>query len=254
VGLLLVFFFCLNIKRTRSCHACVGPLPTSVDAIIDHLFYIYRAIMELDVYYEPWLHSTTVVLRKPRKPSYTTLKAYRPIGLLDTMGKLFSTLIADDLSFLSESQGLLPAHQFGGRRARMTTDSIHLVTYNIKQAWRRKKNAAALYLDIQGAFPNTVKTILLHNMRSRRVPAKYVAITKRLLTDRFTVLRFDDYTSEPIPLNNGTTQGCCLSMIFYAFYNTPLMEIANGPNETTAGFVDDVMFLATSDTLDEAHT
>jgi ribonuclease HI len=223
------------------------------DTIINHLFFIYRAIMELDVYYEPWLHSTTVVLRKPGKPSYTTPKAYRPIGLLDTIGKLFSTLVADDLSFLSESHNLLPAHQFGGRRARMTTDSIHLVTYNIKQAWRRKKNAAALYLDVQGTFPNTVKTVLLHNMRSRRVPEKYVAITERLLTNRFTVLRFDDYTSNPIPLNNGTTQGCCLSMIFYAFYNAPLMEIASGPNEISAGFVDNVMFLATGDTLDEAH-
>ena len=130
------------------------------------------------------------------------------------------------------------------------------MTYNIKHAWRRKESAAALFLDVQGAFPNTVKEVLLHNMRSRRVPEKYVAITSRMLTNRFMILQFDDYVSPPRPLNNGTTQGCCLSMIFYGFYNTPLMEIANVteiPNELSSGFVDDVMLLAVGKTIDEVR-
>src|ERR1700733_575712 len=58
-----------------------------VDLIINHLFFIFQDILQLDTYYEPWLRSTTIVLQKPGKPSYSAPKAYRPIGLLDTTVK-----------------------------------------------------------------------------------------------------------------------------------------------------------------------
>ncbi|KAF8163068.1 hypothetical protein B0H34DRAFT_637539, partial [Crassisporium funariophilum] len=82
--------------------------------IADHLFYIFRAVLELDVYHDSWLVSTTLVLRKPGKAAYNVAKAYRPIGLLNTLGKLLSTLVAADLSHLAEKHHMLPPGQFGG--------------------------------------------------------------------------------------------------------------------------------------------
>jgi hypothetical protein len=87
------------------------------DKLTDHFYYIFKAILELDTYFPPWLQLITVVLKKPGKPDYAAPKAYRPVGLLDTTGKLFSALVADDLSFLSKKFNLLPPSQFGGRRA-----------------------------------------------------------------------------------------------------------------------------------------
>jgi hypothetical protein len=40
-----------------------------------------------------------------------------------------------------------------------------LVTQHIKHAWRNRKVDAALFLNVQGAFANTVKDQLIHNMR-----------------------------------------------------------------------------------------
>ena len=99
-----------------------------------------------------------------------------------------------------------------------------LLTHSIKEVWRRKKVASVLFLDIQGAFPNIVKETLLHNMRQRGVPTKYIMVTELILTGRKTKLLFDDYLSSFIPTTNGNNQGCPLSMIFYAFYNTGLLE------------------------------
>ena len=98
---------------------------------------------------------------------YNIVKAYHPIGLLDTIGKLFSTLVATDLSYLTEKHLLLPPTQFGGRPGHSTTDTMHLVTQKIKDVWRKKKTASVLFLDIQATFPNTVRERLIHNMRSR---------------------------------------------------------------------------------------
>lgn len=225
------------------------------DTIIDHLFYIFRAVFDHDVYPARWLHSITLVLRKPGKPAYDVAKAYRPIGLLDTVGKLLSTLVANDLSYLAEKHSLLPATQFGGRPGRCTTDAMHLVTQRVKDAWRQGNVASALFLDIQAAFPNTVIDRLIHNMKARKVPSCYIRLAERMLRERFTRLKFDDFISDPISIDNGTTQGCPLSMLFYAFYNASLIEVAikNLINQLALGFVDDSCFIAFAKTLDECH-
>jgi hypothetical protein len=74
-----------------------------------------------------------------------------------------------------------------------------------------------------------------------------------MLSGRTTRLRFDDYISDPIPLINGTTQGDPSSMLFYSFYNAPLLETAKGQDELSLGFVDDSMMLAIGNNLAECH-
>jgi hypothetical protein len=75
-------------------------LQQCVSLIIDRLISIYQAVLELDLYYEPWKEFTTVVLRKPGKPSYEAPKAYRPIALLSTLAKTLTSIIAENISNL----------------------------------------------------------------------------------------------------------------------------------------------------------
>jgi ribonuclease HI len=224
------------------------------DALIDHLYFIFRAVFELKVYHPRWLESITLVLRKIGKTTYDVAKSYRPIGLIDTIPKVLSSLCSKHISFLAEKHSLLPSTQFGGRPGRNTTDAMLLVVHKIKAAWRQGKVAAALFLDVQGAFPNTVKDQLIHNMRMRRIPDCFTNLAHLSLTGRTTKLKFDDYTSEPLPLINGTTQGDPSSMSYYSFYNAPLIEIASSEDELSMGFVDDSMMLATGDTLEQCHS
>lgn len=49
-----------------------------------------------------------MVLRKPGKPDYLVPRAYRPISLLNTLGKLLEIVIARRLLYLAEKYGLLP--------------------------------------------------------------------------------------------------------------------------------------------------
>jgi Reverse transcriptase (RNA-dependent DNA polymerase) len=112
---------------------------------------------------------------------------------------------------------------------------------------------AALFLDVQGAFPNTIKDQLLHNMQMCRVPQCFINIVSLLLSGHTTCLKFDDYISDPMPLNNGTTQGDPSSMLYYCFYNAPLVEIASSNDELSPGFVDDTMILAIGDSIRQCH-
>ena len=133
------------------------------------------------------------------------------------------------------------------------TDAMLLVTHKVKEAWRRGKVATALFLDVQGAFSNTVKDQLIHNMRMRRVPECFIKIVTALLMGCTTRLKFNDYLSEVLQLDNGTTQGNPSSMLYYSFYNTPLIKVASSEDELSPGFVNNSMMLAISNTLVQCH-
>ena len=55
-------------------------------------------------------------------------------------------------------------------------------------------------------------------------------------------------------VTNGTTQECPLLTLLYAFYNTDLINIVKGQSELSTGFIDDCMFIAVVETLDDIHS
>ena len=231
-----------QVVKTLSPYKAPGPdnipnivLMKCIEALIDHCFYIFRAVFELRVYHVRWLESITLVLHKIGKTVYDIAKSYRLIGLTNTMSKVLSTLCSKHTSYLAEKHNLLPPTQFGGCPGRNTTDAMLLVVHKIKGAWRRGKVAAVLFLDVQGTFPNTVKEQLIHNMCMRRVLKCLTDIVTLSLTGRTTRLKFDDFISDPIHLDNGTTQGDPSSMSHFGFYKAPLIETASSDDELSPG-------------------
>jgi hypothetical protein len=95
---------------------------------------------------------------------------------------------------------------------------------------------------------------LIHNLKKRRIPGKYVGFIERMLMSRSMTLKYDGYSSEPIRIDNGIGQGDPLSMVLYQYYNADLLDIPRGKNEDALAYVDDTIMVATAETFDEAHT
>ena len=181
--------------------------------------------------------------------------AYCLIALIETIAKVQSTIVTEDLSYECERFGLLPDLQFGSRPGRSTTDALPVKQY-IKNAWWKNKVVSALFLDIQAAFPNMQKDRLIANMKARNIAKGYCDYVEMILTQRAIQLRFDDHTSRPFLPSNGCCQGCPLSMLLYVIYNAPLINIADpdNPNECIVGFVDDTTLLARGKDFEAAHS
>jgi len=107
---------------------------------------------------------------------------------------------------------LLPPTHFGGRPARTTSNALHYLIYKIKDVWRKQQVTSVLFLDIEGAFPNTVNEQLIRNLTKRKVPMKIVNFFKNMLKERKTRLKFDDFISEDIQIDNGTVSGKSVPM------------------------------------------
>ena len=115
----------------------------------------------------------TIVLRKPGKADYTVPNAHRPVALLNTIAKVLSACVAEDLNHVIETHSLLPKNHFISRPGQTTMDSLHYVTKFVKDTWRRKEVVSALFLDIKSAFPSVVLEWLVHDMRKRGVLKRY---------------------------------------------------------------------------------
>ena len=76
--------------------------------ILDSLTRLFQAYFDLRYYLRFFKEANTVILKKPNKPDYSEPKVYRPIALLDILGKVLETVISKRLSRLAESYSLLP--------------------------------------------------------------------------------------------------------------------------------------------------
>jgi hypothetical protein len=228
-------------------------LSKCADVIESRIWYIYTVIFEKGWYYMPWKNFTTVVLQKPGKPRYNVPKAYCPITLLNTMGKVLTSIVAEQLTFYTEKHTLLPPLHFGRRPAHTTSDAIHYLVYKIKDTWHKKQVTSVLFLDIEGAFPNVVNKKLIANLTNRQVPTVIVQFVINMLIGRTTCLKFDNHKTGNINIDNGIGQGDPLSMVLYQYYNADLLDIPNLPSEFAAAYVDNAILVATAKTFEDTH-
>ncbi|KAK1485910.1 zinc knuckle, partial [Colletotrichum abscissum] len=222
--------------------------------ITPHLVRILNQSLRLGYCPQHFRKSTTVVLRKPGKDNYTVPKAYRPIALLNMVGKIMDAVIARRLSYLAETHGLLPDSHMGGRRRRSTEHALDQIVDRIYEAWGSGQGmvASLLLLDVSGAFDNVSHRRILHNLRKRRIDEATVRWVASFLGCRETDIHVDGFRSETYRLDTGIPQGSPLSPILYLFYNADLLDSCNETGDMIAtGFIDDVAILAVGDSTEE---
>ncbi|KAI3094034.1 hypothetical protein CBS147333_10045 [Penicillium roqueforti] len=201
---------------------------------------IFTASLNLSHHPKQWRSAKIVVLRKPAKPDYSIPGAYRPISLLNTLGKLLEAVVARRLSFLAEKHGLLPNSQFGGRPGRTTEQALLVLSNAIDRAWYKHKVVTLVAFDLKGAFNGVNKTSLNSCLQARRIPTiarKWIA---SFMSDRHASIGFDDFRTPMKPLANaGLAQGSPLSPILFAFFNADLVDQPVDHHGGASAFIDD---------------
>ena len=126
----------------------------------------------LGYYPDRFLEAKTIVLKKPGKATYSDPGAWRPIALLNTVGKVIEWIMAKRLQDAAEEHRLLPDTQMGARRGRSVDTALELLTEQIYTTWESKKHVATLLsLDISGAFDTVHPIRLLDILRKKGLPA-----------------------------------------------------------------------------------
>lgn len=99
--------------------------------VADLVLNIFTASLTLGHCPQRWKTAKIVVLRKPGKTEYTSPSAYRPISLLNTLGKILEGVIARRLSYWVETHRLLPDTQFRARPGRNPEQAVLVLANSI---------------------------------------------------------------------------------------------------------------------------
>ena len=90
--------------------------------------HLFQACYDLGYHPRPFKEANTIILKKPQKPDYSEPKAYRPIALLDTLGKALEAVISTRIREYAEANRLLPEEQIGARKGRSVEIALESIT------------------------------------------------------------------------------------------------------------------------------
>ena len=215
---------------------------------------ITQACLDWEYYPTAFKTARTVVLRKPGKGDYQVPKAWRPVALLETLGKVVESVIAYCVRGFAKSMGLLPEAQMGARQGRSTETAIASLLARIRAAWDSGGAVVSvLALDVSGAFDRVLKERLTWTLHQRGLPRAIYNWVFSFMSDRQTTLTFDGQESQAFPVKTGIPQGSPLSPILFLFYNAELLERCANPLSGVGciGFVDDVTLMAWGDSTED---
>ena len=92
--------------------------------------------------------TVSVIIPKPGKPAYDTPKAFRPIVLLNTLGKLIEKMITRQLQFDAVKYGILHPNQLGGVVQWSTEDTGVFLTHLVQAGWAKSLKSSIITFDI----------------------------------------------------------------------------------------------------------
>lgn len=213
---------------------------------------IFRASIRLGIMPTAWKTARILPLRKPNKPDYTVPKAYRPISLLSTLGKILELVVARRLSYWAETRDLLPTNQFGARPRRSCEQALILLLEKIKEAWRRGKVLSLVSFDVKGAYNGVPREVMTGRLAKKGIPANIVQWVSSFCTRRRATVVVNGMETEAMDIAfPGLPQGSPLSPILYIFFNADLVEERTNNRKGAMGFVDDYTRWTTSDSVEE---
>jgi ribonuclease HI len=193
------------------------------------------------------------IVAKPRKIDKANPRSYRPIALLECIGKTLERIVATRIAFEVGKHGLVPTNQFGGRPKSSVIDACLSLTHDVQAAWKNGLVASALAIDIKGYFDNVHHDRLVHTMQVLGFSPEITSWVRSFLSDRHVIVRVDSHKSQPLPLAGvGIPQGSPVSPILSSIYTSFILSSLDSlPNTSVRAYVDDQLILATSSSLDQ---
>lgn len=199
----------------------------------------FRGCVKLGYHPREFRKGTVVVLLKPGR-NERLAKSYRPITLLNTLGKILEKIIERRLSALTDT--LIPAEQFGGRKGYSATDAVVKLSHDIETNKENGLTTSILAIDIKGAFDNVHRDTLLDTMKNMNLPSASRNWVYHFLTKRYSAITVDGKVSKMKKNSTGIPQGSPISPLLFLIYTSTLYEVIKkeDPSAEVLGFIDDI--------------
>ena len=175
---------------------------------------LFNRVVDEGVWPHQLKSSISCIIPKPKKPVYDVPKAFRPIALLNTIGKLLTKVITKRLQFEAQEHSLFHEGQFGGISRHSTTDVGLVLMDLITENRDCGLHTTVLTLDITQFFPSMSHEVICALLTKLGFNSKIVRFLAAFLQDRSTTYTWDSITtSTHFQCSDGIPQGGLLSPV-----------------------------------------
>jgi hypothetical protein len=204
---------------------------------------IFNSAMANHIFPAVWKEADVIGIHKPGKDA-SVPSSYRPISLLNSIGKLYERILLTRLKDYVFANNILINEQFGFRPKHSCINQVHRITEHVLSGFSSHphRGTGALFFDVAKAFDKVWHNGLLYKLYKLKIPDSLVLILRDYLSNRYFRFRVEGTRSSPRPLRAGVPQGSVLSPLLFSLY---VNDIARTQGVHLALFADDTALFYT---------
>lgn len=217
-------------------------LQNMADEITPELTRVYNECLRSGKFPNIWKQAEVVIIYKGGEKDPSQPKSYRPICLLNNLGKILERLVCNRLNEHRTARDLLGANQYGFRKGRSTEDAINRLLWEVEDS--DCQYVLTVSIDIAGAFDNLWWPGLFQELQEMECPQQIYRILRNYCQDRYATLRC---LMEKIGkvLSKGCPQGSICGPIFWDIIMEKLLKRLNDNTNIKAAiaYADDLQII-----------
>lgn len=195
-----------------------------------------------------------ILLPLPKTPTPSKLSDYRPIVVLSTLYRLFSSVVNIQFMDILERAKIIHPAQRGFMKKGSTMD--HLVTLRTAMSSKisEKQQIFAMALDIKNAYGSVIHDRLISILRKHGFHTSVTNLVKAMLSNSVIKVLVNRHLSSPFTAGLGVPQGDPSSPAWFNVYINSSTNISSSYNGITVHgirihmllYADDILLVADS--------
>ncbi|KAL4142128.1 hypothetical protein QTP88_004645 [Uroleucon formosanum] len=213
---------------------------------------LYNSCLRSGTFPTEWKTSRVVLLKKGNKPDGVP-SSYRPLCLLNDVGKTLEFLLARRLEDHMSDSGGLSANQYGFRKGKSTDDAVRELQAYLLEGVNGGNFCLAVSIDVRNAF-NTVKwSDILDALPRWRVPQYLLNMFRSYFSGRTGTVHANcaEGGTLEIEISGGVPQGSVVGPLLWNATFDAVMRTELPSGAKLLGFADDTMLVTRAKSTQE---